>query len=88
MPDKGDKIKKFRDLVAKELADCNEIDKAANLLSRLNIATEGKIVMNEIEWTGKVEVENNQDVLILDSDDEEQDPLKIIAEVLEKKKYK
>lgn len=52
-------------------------------MSRLNIASEGKAAMSELEWTGKYndEVKNNQDKIVeLDSDDEE-DPLKILAQV-------
>lgn len=37
--------------------------------------------MNELEWTGKiVNHKNDNDIVVIDSDDEEKDPLKIIAE--------
>lgn len=81
MPDKGEKIKSFRDKILKELEHKNEVEKAANLLSRLNLASEGKAAMNELEWTGKyTEIKDTVKVVELDSDDEE-DPLKILAQV-------
>ncbi|KAK1120564.1 hypothetical protein K0M31_012170 [Melipona bicolor] len=80
LPDKGEKIKSFRDKVLKELEHKNEVEKAANLLSRLNLASEGKAAMNELEWTGKyTEIRDTVKVVELDSDDEE-DPLKILAQ--------
>ncbi|XP_053994229.1 DNA-directed RNA polymerase II subunit GRINL1A [Hylaeus volcanicus] len=80
LPDKGEKIKNFRDKILKELEHKNEIENAANLLSRLNLASEGKVAMNELEWTGKYsETKNAVKVVELDSDDEE-DPLKILAQ--------
>lgn len=64
-----------------ELKHKNDIEKAANLLSGLNIASEGKIAMNELEWTGKYnEIKNTDKIVQLDSDDED-DPLKILAQV-------
>lgn len=83
LPDKGDKLINFRDKILKELDHRNEVEKAANLLSRLNIASEGKAAMNELEWTGKYNEKTNNDtikIVELDSDDEE-DPLKILAQV-------
>ncbi|XP_032668886.1 DNA-directed RNA polymerase II subunit GRINL1A [Odontomachus brunneus] len=84
LPDKGKKIINFRDKILKELEDRNEIEKAANLLSRLNIASEGKAAMSKLEWTGKYNSndKNNGDttkIVELDSDEEE-DPLKILAQ--------
>ncbi|CAL7946055.1 unnamed protein product [Xylocopa violacea] len=80
LPDKGEKIIAFRDKLLKELEHRNEVEKAANLLSRLNLASEGKAAMNELEWTGKYnEVKTTTKIVQLDSDDEE-DPLKILAQ--------
>lgn len=80
LPDKGEKIKRFRDQIIKELERKNEVERAANLLSRLNLASEGKAAMNELEWTGKYsETANAEKIVELDSDDEE-DPLKILAQ--------
>lgn len=59
------------------------MEKAANLLSRLNIASEGKGAMSKLEWTGKYDDKDDEDatkIVELDSDDEE-DPLKILAQV-------
>ena len=65
----------------KELEHKNEVEKAANLLSKLNLASEGKAAMNELEWTGKyTEIRDTVKVVELDTDDEE-DPLKILAQV-------
>ncbi|CAK9806248.1 DNA-directed RNA polymerase II subunit GRINL1A [Anthophora quadrimaculata] len=79
LPDKGEKIKAFRDKILTELKHKNEIENAANLLSRLNLASEGKAAMNELEWTGKYNESENAVKVELDSDDEE-DPLKILAQ--------
>lgn len=81
MPDKGEKIIKFRNDILKEIEHRNEVDCAANLLSRLNIASEGKLAMNALEWTGKYDEDSStKKVVELDSDDET-DPLKILAQV-------
>lgn len=81
LPDKGEKIIAFRDKLLNILSNQKEIDKAAVLLSRLNIASEGKAAMNELEWTGSYPEEVHKNKIIeLDSDDEE-DPLKILAQV-------
>lgn len=81
LPDKGAKILEFKDKITRELETRNKIDDAAKLLSRLNIASEGKAAMSELEWTGKYNDKDNHDKIVeLDSDDEE-DPLKILAQV-------
>jgi len=82
LPDKGEKIKVFHDKILKELEHRNEMEKAANLLSRLNIPSEGKAAMSKLEWTGKYNEKDDEDtmkIVELDSDDEE-DPLKILAQ--------
>lgn len=81
LPDKGEKIVRFRDKLLKELEHRNEVETAANLLSQLNIASIGKAAMTKLEWTGKYDKndENTTKVVELDSDDEE-DPLKILAQ--------
>lgn len=82
LPDKGEKIISFRDRLLKELEHRNEVETAANLLSRLNIASVGKAAMTQLEWTGKYNNkrdENTTTIVELDSDDE--DPLKILAQV-------
>ncbi|KZC10835.1 hypothetical protein WN55_01534 [Dufourea novaeangliae] len=86
LPDKGERIKAFRDKILKEIKCKNEVEQAANLLSRLNLASEGKAAMNELEWTGNYnETKDTVKIVELDSDDEE-DPLKILAQVSEKEK--
>lgn len=80
LPDKGEKIKAFKDKLLKEIDQRKEVDKAAMLLSRLNIASEGKAAMNELEWTGVCPKEVHKNKIVeLDSDDEN-DPLKILAQ--------
>ncbi|XP_014487384.1 PREDICTED: DNA-directed RNA polymerase II subunit GRINL1A [Dinoponera quadriceps] len=84
LPDKGEKIISFRNKVLKEIEHRDEVEKAANLLSRLNIASEGKVAMSKLEWTGKYNDNNrsNNDttkIVELDSDEEE-DPLRILAQ--------
>lgn len=70
----------------RELEHRNEVEKAADLLSRLNIASEGKTAMSKLEWTGNYNDNNksNSDttkIIELDSDEEE-DPLRILAQVI------
>ncbi|XP_077282416.1 RNA polymerase II subunit M [Temnothorax americanus] len=82
LPDKGEKIISFHDKILKELERRKEVEETANLLSRLNIASEGKAAMSKLEWTGKYNDKDDEDttkVVELDSDDEE-DPLKILAQ--------
>lgn len=83
LPDKGEKIISFRDKILKEIEHRNEVEKAAKLLSRLNIASEGKTAVSKLEWTGKYNDKNDKEttnIVELDSDDEK-DPLKILAQV-------
>lgn len=81
LPDKGKKIIDLKEKIEAELRKRDEIECTAKLLSRLNIATEGKAAMSELEWTGKYNPnESTQKIALLDSDDEE-DPLKILAQV-------
>lgn len=81
LPDKGEKIKGFREKIIKEIERRNEVDEAARLLSKLNIAQDGKSAMNQLEWTGKYsEKDLGEKIVELDSDDDE-DPLKILAQV-------
>ncbi|XP_015606435.1 DNA-directed RNA polymerase II subunit GRINL1A [Cephus cinctus] len=80
LPDKGQKITKFRNKIIVELKHRNDVEDAAKLLSRLNIAAEGKVAMNEMEWRGNyTDKSAGIKVAELDSDDED-DPLKILAQ--------
>lgn len=83
LPDKGAKIIEFREKILKELKQKNTVENAAKLFSELNISTNGKAAMSELEWTGKYTEkpkEINKKIVELDSDDEI-DPLKILAQV-------
>lgn len=78
--DKGEKLKAFKEKIIEELDHRNEIDNAARLLSKLNIAKDGKSAMNQLEWTGKYsEADTEEKIVELDSDDDE-DPIKILAQ--------
>ncbi|KAL0109208.1 hypothetical protein PUN28_014357 [Cardiocondyla obscurior] len=82
LPDKGKKIVSFHDKILKELEYKKEVKEMASVLSRLNIASEGKAAISKLEWTGKYNENNDEDTIKtveLDSDDEE-DPLKILAQ--------
>ncbi|XP_058793908.1 uncharacterized protein LOC131665799 [Phymastichus coffea] len=80
LPDKGEKILNFKEKIERELQHRNKIEDAANLLSRLNIAAEGKAAMSELEWTGNYKEKSKDEIVVqLDSDDET-DPLKILAQ--------
>lgn len=79
LPDRGEKILKFRDKVQNEIAHRDEMEKASRLLSRLNIVSEGKNAINDLEWTGKYD-EDSMQIVELDMDDE-LEPLKILAQV-------
>ncbi|KAJ8678964.1 hypothetical protein QAD02_014751 [Eretmocerus hayati] len=82
LPDKGEKILSFKNKLVEEIKHRDEVENAAQQLSRLNIAAEGKLAMNELEWTGKYSKDPKETitkVVELDSDDEE-DPLKILAQ--------
>ncbi|XP_011169203.1 DNA-directed RNA polymerase II subunit GRINL1A [Solenopsis invicta] len=81
LPDKGEKIINFHNKILKELEHRNEVEEAANLLSRFNIASEGKTALSKLEWIGKYNKDDEDTIKIveLDSDDEE-DPLKILAQ--------
>lgn len=80
LPDKGNKIQDLYDKVCKELDARNEIDRAAELFSELNIVSIGKKKLNKLEWSGKYNPAQDSEEVYLDSDDEEEvDPLKILA---------
>ncbi|XP_011494132.1 PREDICTED: uncharacterized protein LOC105359277 [Ceratosolen solmsi marchali] len=82
LPDKGEKILNFKHKIMQEIEHRNKVEDAAKLLSRLNIATEGKAAMDELEWTGKYTekpIRYEQKIVELDSDDED-DALKILAQ--------
>lgn len=79
LPDKGKRIQDVHDRITEELNKRNEIDNAAELFSELNIVSKGKRALNSLEWNGSY---TKEDEVIVDSDDddEELDPLKILAQ--------
>lgn len=72
----------FHAKIANELDSRNDIEKAAKLFSNLNIAAEGIKVVTKMEWNGKYDPNaNTESQSVLDSDDDEEtDPLKILAQ--------
>jgi FtsZ-interacting cell division protein ZipA len=79
LPDRGEKISKFRSLLIEELSRRDDVEKTLDLFSGLNIGESG--VLDEIEWTGKYS-QIAHDTPVLDSDDEsdeDRNPLKILA---------
>lgn len=64
-----------------EIQRRNDVEEAANLLGELNIASKGKITLNNLEWHGRSTADDSSHVDdVLDSDDEQEiDPLRIIA---------
>lgn len=79
LPDKGEKISKFRSLLAEELSRRDEVEKTCDLFSGLNVGKSG--ILDEIEWTGKYS-QTAHSTPMLDSDDEsdeDRNPLKILA---------
>lgn len=80
LPDKGENVKKFYEKIEKELKARTDIDEAAKLFSKLNVAEFGKTVVNRMEWNGALANDSDSNVPVLDSDDEEDtNPLKILA---------
>lgn len=85
LPDKGERIEKLYQNIVKEIETRNDIDQAAELFSELNIVEKGTKTVTHMEWHGgKV---NSDQILVaadtLDSDDDDEediDPLKIIAQ--------
>lgn len=73
LPDKGEKIKSLYDRIVEALEYRTDIEYASKLLSKLNI---GSSNLNNLEWEGSIHTKKQQQ---LDSDDEEQDPLEILA---------
>ncbi|XP_061398616.1 DNA-directed RNA polymerase II subunit GRINL1A [Musca vetustissima] len=84
LPDKGKRIQDFYDKVVAELNRRSNVDEAAKMFSGLNIASKGQKALNDMEWRGRINTnEDGGDPLddVLDSDDElEMDPLRIIAQ--------
>lgn len=82
LPDKGRRIQDTYEKVLSEINRRDDVDAAANLLGELNIASKGKITLNNLEWHGRSKADDSSHVDdVLDSDDEqEMDPLRIIAQ--------
>lgn len=84
LPDKGQRIKEFYDKIVKELGQKDEIAKAAELFSELNISSKGAKFVTNLEWTGDLhsKVDDSAQVEVED----ETDPLRILAQARVKQK--
>ncbi|XP_016995741.2 DNA-directed RNA polymerase II subunit GRINL1A [Drosophila takahashii] len=81
LPDKGKRLQESYDKLLDEIRRRDEVEEATRMLSGLNIAAQGKIALNNLEWNGRTTDEGAHVDDILDSDDEvEMDPLKVIAQ--------
>lgn len=81
LPDKGAKIRAYHEKVLAEIQKRDEINAAAEQFSQLNIASIGRKVVENLEWSEGRNA-NEFDDTTIDSDDDpdgENDPLKIIA---------
>ncbi|XP_055596736.1 uncharacterized protein LOC129746856 [Uranotaenia lowii] len=89
LPDKGAKIRNFYDKIIKQLKEYEDIDRAADMFSELNIATVGKKKIEQLEWIGKYNNNKGNESLIDsddDFDDQNVDPLKILAQSTHREK--
>ncbi|KAH8315022.1 hypothetical protein KR059_002066 [Drosophila kikkawai] len=81
LPDKGKRLLDSYAGLLDEIRRRDEVEEATRLLSGLNIAEKGKVALNNLEWNGRTLDEGAHVDDILDSDDEEEmDPLRIIAQ--------
>lgn len=93
LPDKGERIKKLYEKIVKEIESRNDIDRAAEMFSDLNLVEKGIKTVTHMEWNGG-KVDGDQILVAadtLDSDDDDEtniDPLKIIAQSRETKLVK
>ncbi|KAM8704274.1 hypothetical protein ACLKA7_008815 [Drosophila subpalustris] len=81
LPDKGKRIQESYEKLLAEIQRRNDVEEAAHLLGELNIASKGKVKLNNLEWHGRSLADDSSHVDdVLDSDDEQEiDPLRIIA---------
>ncbi|XP_037956519.1 uncharacterized protein LOC119686119 [Teleopsis dalmanni] len=82
LPDKGNRVQTTYKRVLSELKRREEVQEAATMFSKLNIAKIGKAALSNLEWNGNIsELQNNTFQVVLDSDDEEEiDPLRLLAQ--------
>ncbi|ALC46979.1 CG3773 [Drosophila busckii] len=82
LPDKGKRVKEAYEELLLELQKRDDVEAAAKMLGELNIASKGKVALNNLEWHGHTTDDSSDPVDdVLDSDDEqEMDPLRIIAQ--------
>lgn len=78
LADRGERIKSLHQRILKEIENRNEIEEAAAKFSALNIVSNGVPAMTALEWSSGKSIQPPDTVL--DSDDEEDDPLKLLAQ--------
>lgn len=87
LPDKGKRIQLLFDRLIEEIGSRDDINRAANLFSELNIASKGKAVTTNMEWSGKLTDPSCTDAIVSNTDDlEETDPIKLLAQSRSTKK--
>lgn len=87
LPDHGERIKNLQERIIKEIEGRNEIEIAAQKFSSLNIAAKGIPAVTAMEWTsGKSQ--QPPDTVVDSDDDEDVDPLKVLAQSREVKLVK
>lgn len=70
--------------IVQELRQKDEIEQAAELFSELNISSKGAKFVTNLEWTGELKPNINEDVP--GEVEDERDPLKILAQARQKQK--
>lgn len=85
MPDKGQRIEEHYHRIVEELRKKDVVEDAARLFSELNISSKGSRFVTNLEWTGDLKAHLQEDLTHVE-DEEETDPLKIIAQARETKK--
>lgn len=73
------------DRIVQELHKKDVVEEAARLFSDLNISSKGSKFVTNLEWTGDLKATLQEDLQHVE-DEEETDPLRIIAQAREKKK--
>lgn len=78
--DKGNRIKCLYERILVEIENRDELNKASEQFSTLNIAATGKEAITNMEWHGKYESIVKKEDVIANDDPDETDPLKLLAQ--------
>ncbi|XP_030024216.2 DNA-directed RNA polymerase II subunit GRINL1A [Manduca sexta] len=85
LPDKGSKIQTFHDKIVNEIKAKQEELDTCHMFNKLNLNDVDKQMVQEVEWTGKLE-KNNNTVLDSDDDSEPEDILHLLSQNTAKEK--